>query len=159
MSMENKMTNELLDDEYNLSEAEENAQKYLTFISAELVYGIPINNVVEIITNPSITSLPMVPPYVKGIMNLRGQIVPIIDIRQIMDKPANEDITITCVIILEIDSISIGVLVDTVLQVINVTDKLSDPPSKNLAFISGMTNLSDGTVMFSLDCESLISNK
>ncbi len=159
MNMENKMNDELLDDEYNLSEADENLKKYLTFISADLVYGIPIDNVVEIITNPSITSLPMVPQYVKGIMNLRGQIVPIIDIRQIMNKPANDDITITCVIILEIDSISIGVLVDTVLQVINVTNKLSDPPSKNLAFISGMTNLSDGTVMFSLDCESLISNK
>jgi len=157
--MEKSLTHELLDDEFNLTEADENLNKYLTFISAELVYGIPIDNVVEIITNPGITSLPMVPSYVKGIMNLRGQIVPIIDIRQIMNKPVNEDVAITCVIILEIDSISIGVLVDTVLQVINVTNKLSDPPSKNLDFINGMTNLSDGTVMFSLDCQGLISNK
>ncbi|AMJ42401.1 chemotaxis protein CheW [Anaerotignum propionicum] len=159
MNMEKSLTHELLDDEFNLTEADENLNKYLTFISAELVYGIPIDNVVEIITNPGITSLPMVPSYVKGIMNLRGQIVPIIDIRQIMNKPVNEDVAITCVIILEIDSISIGVLVDTVLQVINVTNKLSDPPSKNLDFINGMTNLSDGTVMFSLDCQGLISNK
>jgi purine-binding chemotaxis protein CheW len=159
MNMEKSLTHELLDDEFNLTEADENLNKYLTFISAELVYGIPIDNVVEIITNPGITSLPMVPSYVKGIMNLRGQIVPIIDIRQIMNKPVNEDVAITCVIILEIDSISIGVLVDTVLQVINLTNKLSDPPSKNLDFINGMTNLSDGTVMFSLDCQGLISNK
>lgn len=159
MNMENNLTDQLLDDEFNLTDADENLNKYLTFISAELVYGIPIDNVVEIITNPGITSLPMVPSYVKGIMNLRGQIVPIIDIRQIMNKPVNDDAAITCVIILEIDSISIGVLVDTVLQVINVNNKLSDPPSKNLDFINGMTNLIDGTVMFSLDCQALISNK
>lgn len=159
MNMENTMNEELLDEDYLLGEADDNENKYLTFISADLVYGIPIENVVEIITNPTVTSLPMVPPFVKGIMNLRGQIVPIIDIRQVMGKPVNEDISITCVIILEIDDISIGVLVDSVLQVINVHNKLSDPPAKNHTFISGMTNLSDGTVMFSLDCESLLSHK
>ncbi|NCC17037.1 MAG: chemotaxis protein CheW [Clostridia bacterium] len=149
----------MLDEENNLAEAEEIINKHLTFISAELVYGIPIENVVEIITNPTITALPLVPPYVKGIINLRGQIVPIIDMRQIMDKPKNENISISCVIILEIDSISIGVLVDEVLQVINITGKISDTPSKNLSFISGMTNLSDGTVMYRLDCDTLISIK
>jgi len=159
MNMENTMNEELLDEEYLLGDADDNENKYLTFFSADLVYGIPIENVVEIITNPTITSLPMVPPFVKGIINLRGQIVPIIDIRQVMNKPINEDISIACVIILEIDDISIGVLVDSVLQVINVQNKLSDPPAKNHTFISGMTNLSDGTVMFSLDCESLLSNK
>ncbi|MDD3394530.1 MAG: chemotaxis protein CheW [Anaerotignum sp.] len=159
MQMENYISDEMLDEENNLAEAEEIINKHLTFISAELVYGIPIENVVEIITNPTITALPLVPPYVKGIINLRGQIVPIIDMRQIMDKPKNENISISCVIILEIDSISIGVLVDEVLQVINITGKISDTPSKNLSFISGMTNLSDGTVMYRLDCDTLISIK
>jgi len=159
MNMGNNISDEIMDEEYNVTEAPENNNKHLTFVSADLIYGIPIENVVEIITNPSITALPMVPPYVKGIINLRGQIVPIIDIRQIMDKPVNEDTSISCVIILEIGSISTGILVDSVLQVINVNDKISEPPSKNLAFISGMTNLSDGSVMFSLDCDSLVSNK
>jgi len=157
--MENNRSDEIMDEEYGITEVNENTNKYLTFVSADLIYGIPIENVVEIITNPSITSLPMVPPFVEGIINLRGQIVPIIDIRQIMNKPENEDTSISCVIILEIGSISIGILVDTVLQVINATNKISEPPSKNLAFISGMTNLSDGSVMFCLDCDSLVSNK
>lgn len=160
MKMENSISDAIMDEEYNLSEADENINKYLTFISADLVYGIPIDNVVEIITSPSITALPMVPSYVLGVINLRGQIVPIIDIRQIMDKSANADNSILCVIILEIDSISIGVLVDTVLQVINAPNKISAPPSKNnLSFINGMTNLSDGSVMYSLDCDLLISSK
>ncbi|KXL52073.1 chemotaxis protein CheW [Anaerotignum neopropionicum] len=159
MRMESNITEELMDEEYELLATEENINKFLTFISADLVYGIPIENVVEIITNASITSLPMVPSYVLGIINLRGQIVPIIDIRKIMNKPDNEDTSILCVIILEIDSISIGVLVDSVLQVINVPNKISALPSKNLPFISGMTNLSDGSVMYSLDCDLLISNK
>ncbi|WP_304508374.1 chemotaxis protein CheW [Anaerotignum sp.] len=158
--MKTENNNVMMDEEYNLADAEEIINKYLTFISADLVYGIPIENVVEIITSPSITALPMVPPYVLGVINLRGQIVPIIDIRQIMDKPANENNSILCVIILEIDSISIGVLVDTVLQVINMPNKISAPPSKNnLSFINGMTNLNDGSVMYSLDCDLLISNK
>lgn len=157
MNMANHVSDEIMDDDFNA--ADENVNKYLTFVSADLTYGIPIENVVEIITNPTITSLPMVPPYVKGIINLRGQIVPIIDIRQIMDKPENEDTSILCVIILEIGSISTGILVDTVLQVINANSKVSEPPSKNLAFISGMTNLSDGSVMFCLDCDSLVNNK
>lgn len=155
--MANHVSDEIMDEDYIA--ADENVNKYLTFVSADLIYGIPIENVVEIITNPSITSLPMVPPYVKGIINLRGQIVPIIDIREIMDKPENEDTSLLCVIILEIGTISIGILVDTVLQVINANNKISEPPSKNLAFISGMTNLSDGSVMFCLDCDSLVSNK
>ncbi|WP_352400310.1 chemotaxis protein CheW [Anaerotignum sp.] len=159
MNMENNRSNDLIDEEYDFAETNENMNKFLTFVSADLIYGIPIENVVEIITNPSITSLPMVPPFVEGIINLRGQIVPIIDIRRIMNKLEIEDASILCVIILEIGTISIGILVDTVLQVINVTNKISEPPSKNLAFISGMTNLSDGSVMFCLDCDSLVSNK
>ncbi|WMI81002.1 chemotaxis protein CheW [Anaerotignum sp. MB30-C6] len=158
MNMSNNFS-EIMDEDFMVTEADDNVNKYLTFISAELTYGIPIENVVEIITNPSITPLPMVPTFVKGIINLRGQIVPIIDIREIMNKPVCEDTSILCVIILEIGSISIGILVDTVLQVINAPNKMSEPPSKNLDFISGMTNLSDGSIMFCLDCDALVSNK
>lgn len=159
MNMANNTSEEIMDEEYLSTDTNENLTKYLTFISADLTYGIPIENVVEIITNPSITTLPMVPSFVQGIINLRGQILPIIDIREIMNKPVNEDASILCVIILEIGSISIGILVDTVLQVINLPNKISEPPSKNLSFVNGMTNLADGSVMFCLDCDSLVSNK
>ncbi|MCI1931042.1 MAG: chemotaxis protein CheW [Clostridia bacterium] len=134
-------------------------QKYLTFMSNNLVYGIPIENVVEIITNHNITKLPRVPDYVKGIINLRGQIVPIIDMKQRISKECSEKTRGTCIIILNVNDISIGILVDAVSQVINIENKISAPPAKNHEFISGMTNLPDGTVMFCLNCELLVNQK
>jgi len=138
---------------------DKNMQKYLTFKSGELVYGITIENVVEIITNHTITKLPMVPDYVLGIMNLRGQIVPVVDIKQLMSRRICEKTSDTCIIILEVEKVSIGIMVDTVLQVINIKNTISAPPSKNHEFVNGMINLPDGTVMFCLDCELLINTK
>lgn len=139
--------------------SDKDMQKYLTFKSDGLIYGIAIENVIEIITNHAITKLPMVPDYIKGIMNLRGQIIPIVDIKQRMRKKCCEKTSDTCIIILEVDSVSIGILVDQVLHVINVEKKISTPPSKNHEFVNGMINLSNGTVMFCLDCELLVNAK
>lgn len=160
------MTNELYDDinadEFDLEElkaANDNSKKYLTFISDNLVFGIPIDNVIEIITNHSVTKLPRVPDYVQGIINLRGQIIPIVDIRLRMNKPAAEPSSTNCVIILEVDSVSIGILVDVVLQVFDIDNKIAPPPSKSQEFVSGMTTLADGTVVFCMDCELLVNSK
>ena len=100
----------------------------------------------------------MVPNYVQGIINLRGQIIPVIDIRLRMNKLASET-PYPCIIIIEINSISIGILVDSVLQVLNLENKIAAPPSKNQEFISGITNLPDGSVMFYLDCDLLVNTK
>ena len=157
------MANQAIEDNgYDINEEaliDENANKYLTFLSDSLVYGINIENVIEIITEYSITTLPKVPNYVKGIMNLRGQIIPVVDIREKMGKSPLQQTSESCIIILEVDSISVGILVDTVLQVINVEKKITSPPSKNQEFVSGITNLPDGTVMFCLDCELLVDTK
>ncbi|HCT63731.1 MAG TPA: chemotaxis protein CheW [Lachnospiraceae bacterium] len=160
------MTNELYA-EKNINEfdidtlgtSNDNSKKYLTFISDGLVFGIPIDNVIEIITNHTVTMLPRVPDYVQGIINLRGQIIPIIDIRLRMNKPAAEPSSSSCVIILEVDSIAIGILVDVVLQVFDIENKVTPPPSKSQEFISGMTTLADGTVIFCMDCKLLVNSK
>lgn len=149
----------MMNDNIEKTTEDKDMQKYLTFMSGKLVYGITIENVVEIITNYTITKLPMVPDYVKGIMNLRGQIVPIVDIKQLMCNSCCEKTSDTCIIILEVDSISIGILVDTVLQVINIKAKISAPPLKNHEFVSGMVNLAGGTVMSCLDCQLLVNAK
>ncbi|MFV0313967.1 MAG: chemotaxis protein CheW [Anaerotignum sp.] len=159
MTTDNNLNDEILGEDFLVSEANENLNKYLTFISANLTYGVQIEHVIEILTNPVITTLPMVPHYVTGIINLRGQILPIIDIREIMNKEICSNASAQCVIILEINSISIGILVDTVLQVVNLNKETITPPSKNLAFVNGMTNLSNDRVMFCLDCEALLENK
>lgn len=160
------MTNEQYDEmdtnEFDidaLKAENDNSKKYLTFISDSLVFGIPIDNVIEIITNHTVTKLPRVPDYVQGIINLRGQIIPIIDIRLRMNKPAAEPTSTNCVIILEVDSVSIGILVDVVLQVFDIENKITPPPSKSQEFVSGMTTLADGTVVFCMDCELLVNSK
>lgn len=91
-----------------LSEAEAPAERYLTFCSDGLTLGVSTHYVTEIITDHSITSLPIVPDYVRGIINLRGQIVPIIDIRLRMGKPMIDYTSTTCIIVLKVDSVNIG---------------------------------------------------
>ena len=156
--MSDKSLSNLTYNDVDTDKNSNNTNKYLTFLSNNLIYGIKIENVTEIITNYSVTKLPMVPNYVQGILNLRGQIIPIIDIRLRMNKAAS-DTPYPCIIIIEINSISIGILVDSVLQVLTLENKISAPPSKNEEFISGMTNLPDGNIMFYLDCDLLVNPK
>ena len=70
----------------------------LTFESAGLILYISTNNVIEIINNHSITTLPLMPPYIKGIINLRGQILPVMDIQQRMGKGPTEFTGSACII-------------------------------------------------------------
>ena len=139
--------------------ANDSIKKYLTFLSDQLVFGIDTFYVTEIIINHNITFLPMVPDYIKGIINLRGQMIPIIDIRLRMGKEElfKEDGS-NCIIVLNINSILIGVLVDTVRQVLDVDTSLISPPTVNNhePLVNGIATLTNGTTMLSLDCEALI---
>lgn len=139
-------------------EAEEVIQKYLAFKSDNLIFGIMVENVTEIITNHSVTLLPKVPSYIQGIINLRGQIIPIIDIRLRMNKMPSDDVKEACVIIIDLNEITIGILVDEMLQVFDIKSKVVTSPSKNQPFVNGLIHLADGSVMFCLDCELLVSS-
>ena len=66
-------------------------EKYLLFLSDGLLFGVPAEEVEEIITNHTVTWLPLVPDYVRGIINLRGQIIPIVDIRRLLNHPGQDD--------------------------------------------------------------------
>ena len=132
----------------------ESIRKFLTFVSDKLFFGIDASYVTEIIINHNITFLPMVSHYIKGIINLRGQIIPIVDIRLRMGKPAYEEQNGTnCIIVLNIDSIMIGILVDSVRQVLDVdTSRISPPTANNCEeLVNGMITLSDGSTMLVLD--------
>lgn len=139
---------------------EENSKKYLTFLADGLIFGVKVDYVTEIITNHSITMLPMLPDYLKGIINLRGQIIPILDIRMRINKQENTTNETSCVIVLNIDSIYIGILVDMVSQVTDINeDKISPPPANNKQeLINGILSLPDGTVLLLLDCNLLVNN-
>ena len=149
----NTAANEVMEDGAPIS-----TERFLTFSSDGLNIGVSTNYVIEIITNHAITMVPLVPDYVKGIINLRGQIIPIIDIRLRMGKPSIEYTTSTCIIVLNINSICIGIIVDAVQQVMDIDqEKISPVPVENQQeLINGMVSSGDRSVILFLDCEQLL---
>lgn len=133
-------------------------ERFLTFSSNGLNIGVSTNYVIEIITNHIITVLPLVPDYVNGIINLRGQIIPIIDIRLRMGNPSIDYTNSTCIIVLNINSVQIGIIVDDVQQVMDIDQsQISPVPVENRQeLISGMVSSSDRSVILFLDCEQLL---
>ena len=129
--------------------------KYLICISEGLLYGIDAEQVETIITDHTITRLPRVPHYVRGIINLRGQIIPIIDIRLRLGKPQAEE---SCIIVLNIGSDCMGILVDGVDKMVDVSrDSILPMPTQNpQKLISGMCSLPDGGTLLILDCGLLL---
>ena len=104
--------------------------KYLTFLVGDVGYGIEISYVVEIISVQDITLVPQTHAYVKGIINLRGTVVPVIDMGM---RFGNEEIVYTektCIIVLSMDEMSVGILVDGVQDVTDIEDaNIQDPPT------------------------------
>jgi purine-binding chemotaxis protein CheW len=141
----------------NTEEVQEVTNRFLTFTSDNLVFGVSTDYVIEIITNYMIRPLPIVPDYIRGVINLRGQIIPVLDMRLRLKKPFLEYTSSTCIIILEIDSIRIGIVVDSVLQVQNINTNLAAPiPIENRQELTNlMISLEDGTVVLLLDCEAI----
>lgn len=131
--------------------------QFLIFNSDDLLFGANVEYVVEIITNHVITHLPMVPSYVRGILNLRGQIIPVIDIRLRLGKPSQEE----CItIVLNVNGTQIGILVDSVAQMISIPkDMILPAPANNTQqLISGLYSLQDHSTMMVLDCVLLVES-
>jgi len=137
--------------------------KYLLFCSDNLLFGVSADYVVEIITNHAITKLPLVPNYIRGIINLRGQInaswgqlIPFVDTRLLLGQPSQSD---NCIIILNIEDTLVGILVDTVQKMIDVDTALILPsPSQDTRnLVSGMCSLSEEQTMLVFDCPQILN--
>ncbi|MCC6094716.1 MAG: chemotaxis protein CheW [Eubacterium sp.] len=133
-------------------------KRCLVFESGGLVLFLSTEYVIEIINDHAITSLPVVPDYVRGIINLRGQILPVVDIRKMMGKEAADYNSKTCIIVLNIDSVPIGIVADNVRSVLDIDMNEIHPlplhhPQK---LANGMLKLDDGTVAMSFDCHALV---
>jgi len=103
--------------------------KYLTFLVGDVAYGIEISYVVEIISVQEITLVPHTHEYVKGIINLRGTVVPVIDMGMRFGRGGIEYTETTCIIVLTLDDMSVGILVDGVEDVTNIDDEsIQEPP-------------------------------
>ena len=104
--------------------------KYLTFRLHKEDYGIEILKVREIFGMQEITSVPGVPEYVKGVINLRGRIIPVIDLRLKFDFKEIEYNKETCIIVVLIEEILVGIIVDTVSEVVDIPgDDIEQSPS------------------------------
>ena len=143
------------EDNYTDQPSEIQTEMYLVFSSANLMYGIKAELVKDIITDYTITYLPQVPNYVKGVINLRGQIIPVVDIRLRLGKPEEKNF---CGIVVDVDGNMVGILVDMVEQMVDVPigSILPVPTSNGQAMVSGMCTLPDGNTMLELDCNLLL---
>ena len=133
-------------------------EKFLVFMTDDLKLGVDADYVVEIITDHNITCLPMLPDFIRGIINLRGEMIPIIDIRVRLGKPERKD---ALVIVLSVDDTKMGILVDSVDQMIDVpkSDLLPVPAQSVQQLVSGMCMLPDGSgTMMVLDCAQLLQH-
>lgn len=137
--------------------------RFLTFSLGEEVFGIEIKYVTEIIGMQSITKVPEVPDYIKGIINLRGKIIPVIDVRLKFGKEAIEYNDRTCIVVIDIEEISVGLIVDNVEEVLTIDDEAIAPPPANKTgfenrFMKGIGKVG-GKVQLLLDCERLLKNE
>ena len=150
-----------MEDEKNLMEEEDTQKdKYLTFSLGDEVYGIDIRVVIEIIGIQKITNVPEVPDYVRGIINLRGKIIPVVDMRLRFRREYREYTDRTCVIVVEINGVLIGLIVDGVSEVLDIAEKNVVPPPDLRAsqnkYIRGIGKLESSVVLL-LDWEKLFS--
>lgn len=151
--------NSILSDTRNVNDTQKG--KYLTFYVGNDVYGIAIKHVTEIIGIQPYTEIPQLEKYVRGIINLRGNIIPLMDVRLRFSMPFKEYDNRTCIIVINIDDMSLGLIVDCVLEVLTIDDdNISLPPSfkiGNQYLINGIGKVGD-EIKLLLDCSKLISD-
>ncbi len=102
--------------------------KYLTFALGKEDYGLEILKVREIIGRTDITLVPQVPDYVKGVINLRGKVIPVINLRLKFGMEEIADTSETCIIIVTLDDVLIGIMIDRVKDVLDINLKDIEPP-------------------------------
>jgi purine-binding chemotaxis protein CheW len=145
-------------------EQEEDTQKgkFLTFSLGNEFYGLEIRFVTEIIGIQPITEVPELPEYVKGIINLRGKIIPVMDVRLRFRKPFREYNDRTCVVVVDIKDTSVGLIVDSVSEVLSIRDEDIVPPHELKAaqnrYIKGIGKVG-GDVKLLLDCDKLLHDE
>ena len=141
--------------------------KYLTFSLADEEYGIGILKVKEIIGMMAVTKVPQTPDYVKGVINLRGKVIPVMDLRLRFGLMAADCTERTCIIVVEIAtegrSILIGIVVDSVSEVLNIkSGEIEDAPdfgsNMNTDYISGMAKIGAG-VKILLDIDKVLASE
>jgi purine-binding chemotaxis protein CheW len=145
----------------NIEYREEDTQhgRFLTFALGDEAFGLEIGNVTEIVGIQPITQIPEVPHYVKGVINLRGKIIPVIDVRLRFGRPAAEYDDRTCIVVVDIQDVCVGLIVDSVSEVITIDDANIVPPpdyktGAHTRYIKAIGKVGNDVKLL-LDCEKL----
>jgi purine-binding chemotaxis protein CheW len=137
------------------------AGKYLSFALGDEEYGLEILEVREIIQMMDITAVPRTPPQVKGVINLRGKVIPVMDLRLKFAMPEAERTDETCIIVVTVGDVEVGIIVDRVSEVLDIQgEEIEAPPSfgssVNTDFILGMGK-AGGRVTILLDIDKVVT--
>ncbi len=135
--------------------------KYLTFRLGQEIYGLEILKVREIIGLMDVTEVPRTPSYVRGVINLRGKIIPVVDLRSKFGMEEVEDTELTCIVVVDVpyysETILMATLVDTVSEVLDIDGKSIEPPpafgdSVETSYIVGIAKRkNDVTILLNID--------
>lgn len=163
MSTENEK--QVLEEDSFFDEENEDTQKdkYLTFQLGDEDYGIEIRHVTEIIGIQKITEVPDMPAFVKGVINLRGQVIPVMDVRTRFHMDPRDYDDRTCVIVVRINESAIGLVVDTVNEVADIPEEAVSPPpmvskGEGSRYLQGMGKIGD-EVKILLDVNRLLHDE
>ncbi len=153
-------------DEVTLSQNDESGirDRYLTFAVGDEDYGLEITHVSEIIKMQAITEVPEIPAYIKGIINLRGKILPVMDVRLRFNRETREYDDRTCIIVVDINANSIGLIIDAVREVMDISaEEITSPSGSGTAATSNRYIRSIGKtasgVKLLLDVDHLVSDR
>lgn len=139
-----------------MKDSEAKINSYLTFKLEEEIFGANVSKVLNILEMTKITKVPKAPNYMKGVINLRGAVLPLIDTRLKFDMGETNYTTNTCILVLDIDmageSVHVGALVDSVQEVIEIEESSIQPPPSignkyKSEFIEGMAKVNDEFIM------------
>jgi purine-binding chemotaxis protein CheW len=155
--------NSVRDNTQELEKLDEDSLKdrYLTFFIGKETYGLEIRYVTEIIGIQTITEMPEMPYYVKGIINLRGNVIPLVDVRLRFNMESKDYDDRTCVIVAIIGCVSVGLIVDSVSEVLMLPEEDISPLQKMNAgsengFVKNIGKAA-GRILLLLDSEKLLN--
>ncbi len=161
MSLKERLDVDLLEEDDEEGE-DTQEDKFLTFVLKQEEYGIEIRHVTEIIGIQNITEVPDMPHYIKGVINLRGKVIPVMDVRMRFGLEERDYDDRTCIIVINIDEQSVGLIVDRVSEVLDIPKGEVEPPPKvkrgeSSRFIKGMGKVGD-RVKILLNAHQLLFN-
>lgn len=143
-----------------ISASDDLQSKYLTFVIEGQIFGLPVMDVVQIVGQQEVTSIPSFPYYAKGVIHLRGNMIPVIDVRILFQKTASTYHDRICILIVNIYNKRIGLIVDAMDEVINIEDVyIKDPyyfsSECTNRFLAGIAQLKDKVVLI-LDMDRIL---